>query len=179
MKSFVFLILFFLVAIGQSAPIPATSSSSFLGADKWLFWSRHGFSIHAEKTLWRQTPVLKDKSIEVLYVAPHVEHGVQPSLSVRVDPLRRKTSLKRYVHRWKKDYFRFGFNILQAKEFRFKKEKVFLLDMVNLGTDRQLRQYIFLKDKQAVVITCRAHTASFQSIVSSCDKIVKNFSWTS
>ena len=175
---FSFLALFSLST--DSAPIPATSSSSFLGANKGLFWSQHGFSIHAGRTSWLHgLPPANSLFIETLYKAPQSENGVQPSLTVRVDQLKKKMSLKRYVNRWKKDYPRFGFNILSAKKVRVGMEKIFLLDMVNPHTSRQLRQYIFVKRKQAVILTCRAHTKSFRSSVRSCDRIAKNFSWSS
>ena len=174
---FSFLALFSLAA--YSAPIPATSSSAFLGTDKGLFQSRHGFSIHAGQTSWLHAlPSPNSKFIETLYKAPRSENGVQASLTVRVDKLKKKMGLRKYVNRWKRDYPRFGFNILSAKRVRVGTEKIFLLDMVNQSTNRQLRQYIFLKRRQAVILTCRDHIQNFHSSVSSCNRIVKNFSWS-
>lgn len=178
-RTLIFL-LFLLSGPAFSAPIPATSSSSFLGIDKGLFWSRYGFSIHAGQTFWSHAlPSEDNKFIETLYKAPQSKDGVQASLTVRVDQLKKRMTLKKYVNRWKRDYPRFGFNILSARKVRVGKEKIFLLDMVNPNTNRQLRQYILVRRKQAVILTCRDHTKNFLSSVGSCNRIVQNFSWSS
>ena len=163
----------------DSAPIPGTSSSSFLAVEKGLYWSKHGFSIHSGQTLWKPSILTTDnRFIEVLYVSPESQNGVQPSLTVRVDKVEKNISVLQYVNRWKNDYPRFGFDILLAKKINVREEEVYLLDMVSPQTNRQLRQYIFLKDRKAVTMTCRAHTKSFQSVIFSCNQIVKNFSWS-
>ncbi len=179
MKFLFFLYLTLLSLSVASAPIPGTSSSSFLRSDRGLFWSQHGFSVHAGKTSWQhKIPTGSNKSfIETLYSARHSANGVQASLTVRVDKLKEKMSLTRYAHQWKKDYPRLGFNVVLAKSFSLKKEKLFLLDMVNPNTNRQVRQYLFLKNQKAVILTCRDHTATFRSSVESCNRIVRNFSW--
>ena len=71
------------------------------------------------------TPATNNRFIEALYVSPGLESGVQSSLTVRVDQLKKNTDLVQYVHRWKKDYPRFGFDILFVKRINVNGKRVF------------------------------------------------------
>ena len=113
-----------------------------------------------------------------IYKSPLQTHGQQPALSVRVDELRRQQPLKNYVRRWMQDYTRFGFDVLTAKPIKINQQSAFLLDIVSRETQKQLRQVVFMKNKTAVILTCRDHRESFPKTVQDCNQIVKTFSWT-
>lgn len=159
------------------APFP---SSSLTSEKPGLFYSPKGFSIHAAGTSWVQAAPPKDiPSLVTVYQSPIANNGQQPALSVRVDDLRRKQSLKTYVRRWMQDYNRFGFDVLTAKPIKIGSNSAFLLDIVSRETKKQLRQVVFLRRKTAVILTCRDHRESFGKTVQDCNQIVKTFEWTS
>ncbi|MCC7405743.1 MAG: hypothetical protein IT288_15190 [Bdellovibrionales bacterium] len=161
-----------------AAPIPATSSSFVISSNIGKFISNHGFSIHADKTDWIHSPPPGNNPfIATLYRSPTTEMGVQPALTVRIDELDQEQPLKKYVKKWMKDYPRFGFEILKAKPVKINDQKAFLLDLVNRQTAKQLRQVVFLKQKKAVILTCRGHYKSFSNTVGTCNNIIANFRW--
>ena len=165
-------------SISLAAPIPATSSSSFLKTSLGMFRSHHGFSIHAGNTSWLHTPPPKgNKYIQTIYKAPIHHKGVQAALTVRVDKLHRESSVKGYMKKWIKEYPRLGFTILNSQKVRVKKNTGFLLDLVNKKSNKQLRQVVFVKGYLAIILTCRDHKATFNSTVKSCNQIIKNFQW--
>ena len=162
----------------MAAPIPATSSSSLIGADLGMFISEYGFSIHAGGTSWIHTPAPKDMSaLSKLFRSPRLTHGVQPSLTVRVDRLKEALPLNKYAKQWMKDYSRLGFEVLASKPLRIGKETAYLVDVLNRDASKQLRQVVFVKEKTAVVLTCRDHRDNFDDTVRTCNEIIKNFKW--
>lgn len=173
-----FLVIIFTLSDAHSAPIPGTSSSEFVQSEAGLFRSKHKFTIHANRTQWELSSSEDDSPyLEALFLAPDQGHPVQASLSVRVDQLARKISLKTYMKRWIKDYPRLGFDILSAQKVRVNQQVGFLLDLTNRDNDRQLRQVVFLKERTAVILTCRDHRMTFKQTVKSCNHIIRNFSW--
>jgi hypothetical protein len=99
------------------------------------------------------------------------------TLSVRVDDLRHPLALKAYVKKWMKDYTRFGFEVLTAKPVKVNENQAFLLDIVSRETQKQLRQVVFLREKTAVILTCRDGRESFAKTVLDCNEIMKTFEW--
>ena len=161
-----------------AAPYPATSSSVLLDLNKQFYLSKDGFSIHAQNTDWLHLkPKNKDHHIATVYRAPRTAFGAQAALTVRVDKLRKKLSVKRYVKKWKKDYPRLGFDILSARKIKVGKKKGFLIDLYSQSTARQMRQVVFLKNKTAVILTCRDHKKNFRTTVKTCNQIIRNFHW--
>lgn len=162
-----------------AAPIPGTSSSALVSSHKGLFRSSKGFLIHAGDTAWEHLDGPKGNPfIATMYRAPDVPpHGVQASLTLRVDDLDKKSRLQDYVKQWKRDYPRFGFDILDARNVKLKAGNGFLIDIVNKETEKQLRQVVFLKDATAVILTCRDHRDTFAQTVRACNEIIRNFRW--
>lgn len=163
-----------------AAPFPATGSSPLVSEKPGLFYSPKGFKIHSGATAWVQAPPPKNiPSLVTVYKAPVSQHGQTPALSVRVDELRKSQTLKNYIRKWMQDYTRFGFDVLTAKAIKINEQSAFLLDIVSKETQKQLRQVVFLKNKTAVILTCRDHRSSFGKSVQDCNQIVKTFEWTS
>ena len=134
--------------------------------------------MHSAETAWTQNLPPKDiPSLVTVYKSPVQKNGQQPALSVRVDDLKRKQSLKNYMKKWMQDYHRFGFDVLTAKPIKINSQSAFLLDIISRETKKQLRQVVFLKDKTAVTLTCRDHSESFAKTVQDCNQIVKTFEW--
>lgn len=161
-----------------AAPIPGTSSSALVAQKPGLFYSPKGFSIHSAQTAWIQNaPPKHIPSLVTVYRAPVVQNGQQPALTVRVDDVRPNQGLKSYVKKWMKDYNRFGFEVLTAKPIKIRENQAFLLDIVSRETQKQLRQVVFVKDKTAVILTCRDGRDSFAKTVVDCNEIMKTFEW--
>jgi len=172
--------LWILGAQAIAAPMPGTSSSTLVSQKPGLFLSIKGFRIDAGNTAWVQSAPPKNiPSLVTIYKSPMPIDGQQPALTVRVDDLHRNTSLKAYVKQWMQDYSRFGFDVLTAKPIKVNTNSAFLLDIVSRETKKQLRQVVFMREKTAVILTCRDQRESFAKTVQDCNQIIKTFAWTS
>ena len=162
----------------MAAPIP-TSSTEMVAPKLGIHKSKFGFEIVAQNHPWIKTkPPKKSRFIETVYRSPVERNNVRASLSVRVDNMRKPTSIKKYVKRWVKEYPKYGYDVLGSKGFKSGGKKGYVIDLVNARKKRQLRQVIYLNKKTAVLMTCRDHMDSFSSSLKECNKIVKNFNWT-
>jgi hypothetical protein len=161
-----------LVSLPSTAlPIPTTKPGQF--------YSSKGFLMDAGNTAWIQsTPPKNIPSLVAVYKSPIPIDGQQPALTVRVDSLRQNLSLKSYVKRWMQDYSRFGFDVLTAKPIKINQHSAFLLDIISRETHKQLRQVVLLKEKTAVILTCRDQRETFPKTVQDCNQIIKTFQWT-
>ena len=159
------------VAIAAPIPSPAFSNPG-------AYYSNEGFSLHAGHSKWLLTEPNDQKSqLLTLYKAPYTHMGVQPALTVRTDKLSESIGLRAYVKRWLRDYDRFGLDILSAKPVKLNGNMAYLLDVMSRETNKQLRQVVFLKNKTAVILTCRDHRQHFATSVNSCNEIIKTFRW--
>ena len=171
------MILFSAVAT-WAAPFPGTSSSPLVSEKPGLFLSPKGFRMNSAQTAWVQTvPPKNIPALVTIYKSPVPMNGQQPALTVRVDNLHQVQPLKTYVKKWMKDYGRFGFEVLTAKPVKIGENQAFLLDIVSRETQKQLRQVVFLREKTAVILTCRDGRESFSKTVQDCNEIVKTFEW--
>lgn len=163
----------------SAAPIPATSSSLIIASEKGQFISPVGFILDAGNSKWIQSEAPKGiRSVATVYKGPTTTKGIQAALTVRVDDLQSNSSLKSYIRKWSKDYPRFGFDILASKPIKVNEEVGYLLDLINKETEKQLRQVVFLKDRRAVILTCRDHMNSFLSSLKGCNEIIRSFRWS-
>ncbi len=181
MKTIHFLIPLFVLSFqlpAFGAPIPGTSSSKLMEGKLGVYKSKFGFEILAKNTPWIQTkPPKKSRFIETVYRSPITRNNVRGTLTVRVDNMKKGTSLKSYVKRWIKEYPKYGYDVLGSKAFKTGKKKGYVIDLINQRKKRQLRQVIYLNKKTAVLMTCRDHTKSFRSTLKECNNIVKGFRW--
>lgn len=162
-----------------AAPMPGTSSSQIVSEKSGLFYSTKGFSLNAAETAWVQSaPPKSIPSLATIYKSPLPSHGQQPALTVRVDEMHKPLALRNYVKHWMQDYTRFGFDVLTAKPVRINNQSAFLIDIVSKETKKQLRQVVFIKEKTAVILTCRDERESFSKTLQDCNEIIKTFQWT-
>lgn len=163
---------------GQSAPIPGTSSSSLVKPELGIYRSPMGFEVSSGGTTWLPTKVpKKSRFIEALYRSPQKALGTQATLTVRVDNLKKAVQLNRYMVLWKKEYPRFGFDILGSRAFKLNGQHGYVVDLINRDKKRQIRQVIFMKDAAAVILTCRDHVSNFKKSLASCNEIIRSFAW--
>lgn len=171
-------ILFWFISRSVAAPFPGAGNPTLVPEKPGLFFSSKGFRLDAGSTAWiQQTPPKQIPSLVTIYQAPVLVNGQQPALTVRVDELRHKQAMKSYVKRWMQDYNRFGFDVLTAKPVKIGDNSAFLLDIISRETKKQLRQVVFMKEKTAVILTCRDQRESFNKTVQDCNQIIKSFSW--
>ncbi|HVK61501.1 MAG TPA: hypothetical protein VM432_08125 [Bdellovibrionales bacterium] len=164
------------LVLGQvaiAAPIPGSTSSKLVSPQLGLFRSPEGFVISAGGTDWKQTEGPKDnKFVATMYDSPGTA-----ALTVRIDELKKETTLDAYVQKWMKAYPRYGFDVIGSKAFAQNGNKGFVLDLINRDSKKQLRQVLFLKDKKAVILTCRDDQKKFRESLKGCNQIIKTFAW--
>lgn len=159
--------------------MPGAGTSKLITDKPAQYYSPKGFRLNANKTAWVQVePPKQIPSLVTIYKAPLPQNGQQPALTVRVDELKRTQPIKSYVKRWMQDYSRFGFDVLTAKNIKINEQSAFLLDIISRETKKQLRQVVFMKNKLAVILTCRDGKDSFSATVQDCNEIIKTFEWT-
>lgn len=163
-----------------SAPIPGTSTSTVISKEKGIFFSELGFKLSAKNTDWLLTPPPTDsKYMLTLYKAPKTEGETRGSLSVRLDRLKEKQTLRNYVKKWLRRYPRFGFDVLGAKTFKNKGSAGYVIDLVNRDEHKQLRQVIYMGPSSAIVMTCRDSVDGFKESLKQCNQIIRSFEWQS
>lgn len=169
----------FVAEFAWAAPHPGVTSA--LAAPKLgVFRSPHGFEIASGNSGWLPTPAPNEnRHIATVYKPSGWNaRGISAMLTVRIDKLNKSMPLEAYVKRWSKEYPKFGFDVLGSQPFVQNNERGYVLDLINRDNNRQLRQVVFLKDKNAVILTCRDQAASFKSALKSCNEIIRTFRWT-
>jgi len=162
----------------MAAPFPGTHLQPAFAQKPGFFLSSKGFEINSAQTAWIQiAPPKHIPSLVTVYRAPVRTGSQQPALTVRVDDLKKPLALTTYVKHWMKDYPRFGFDVLTAKPIKVGTNPAFLLDLVSHETQKQLRQVVFVRNKTAVILTCRDARESFSKTVHDCNQIMKTFEW--
>ena len=166
--------------VTKAAPHPATSSSFVVGADSGRYFSENGFKVSIGKSKWSKIPPPKSfENIEVVFRGPAPNSGnPAPSLTVRRDDLGESMDLEKYIQRWRNDYPRFGFDVLNSQKVKVGQNIAFLLDLAHPETGNQLRQVVFVKNKKAAIFTCRDKRETFKKTLPECNEIVRTFKWT-
>ncbi len=197
-------LLMFVSSAAFAAPIPGTATSKLVSPQIGLYHSPLGFQLNAGGSGWAHVaPPKNSKFVATVFraepgsVADQMRSDLRSpgnvvsggravaatpksapaTLTVRVDDLEKETTLDRYIGKWMKEYPRYGFDVLGSKPFMQGKNKGYVLDLVNRNQGKQLRQVVFLKQKNAVILTCRDRVASFQTSLKACNQIIKTFVW--
>jgi hypothetical protein len=169
----------------QAAPMPGTSTSKLVAPQLGIYRSPHGFQISAGESGWTHGKApAGNKFIATVYHAPKNQKDEQKntkssaSLTVRVDKLEKEMPLEKYVQKWKKEYPKYGFDVLTSRSFTENKQKGYYIDLVNRDSGKKLRQVVFLKNQRAAIITCRDKASSFKETLKGCNQITRTFQWT-
>jgi hypothetical protein len=186
----------------SAAPIPGAGSSKLISPQLGLYRSPLGFEISAGRSGWTHSePPENNRFIATVYLANRAEPtlpklGSNPTietnktnqneltaaLTVRVDQLSKDISkdmpIENYVQKWRREYVRYGFDVIGSKAFEQNKQKGYVIDLLNRDSGNQLRQVVFLKNKKAVILTCRESARKFKEALKGCNEIVRTFSWT-
>ena len=174
----IFAIIGILPSLAMTAPAPGIATSLISNPQVGLYNSPHGFRISSGGTDWFITsPPPETRYIVTMYQSPSKNKDVHPSLTVRVDNLKRAVSLNDYVQQWMRDYPKFGFEVLGSKPFNHNDISGYVIDLKTKTADKQLRQVVFVRDRKAVILTCRDEVNSFAATLKSCNSIIKTFAW--
>ncbi|PIS09753.1 MAG: hypothetical protein COT73_13000 [Bdellovibrio sp. CG10_big_fil_rev_8_21_14_0_10_47_8] len=175
-------------SVGYASPMPATGSSALVAPQNGLFLAIRGFELKTEKTNWifatPKTVKFQNQDsdnkepwtdLELRMIKPDVATA---SFFVKTDVLKADLSLENYAKRWMKDYPQYGFEILGTRAFSQNSTRGLLIDLFHRKSNEQVRQVLFLKDRQAVIMTCKDTKTSFNKTLSDCNQVVKSFAWT-
>jgi hypothetical protein len=164
----------FFTLTALAAPIPGSTSSKLVSPQLGLYRSPKGFVVSAGGSGWSHVePPKGNKFVATMYDSP----TSTAALTVRVDELKRDLTLDAYVQKWMKAYPRYGFDVIGSKPFAQNGTKGYVLDIVNRDSKKQLRQVLFLKEKKAVILTCRDEQKKFKDSLKGCNEIIKTFAW--
>lgn len=167
-----------LLAVTTSFAAPIPGAGSKVKPQLGVYKSPQGFEIQTASTNWIQTnPPKNTRYIATMFRSPTVKNNMRATLTVRVDQLEKAMEISQYVKRWTKEYPKFGFDVKGSKKFAMNGHNGYVVDLVNTSKKRQLRQVIFMKEKKAVLLTCRDHIDSFKSALNECNKMIKSFKW--
>lgn len=156
-----------------AAPIPGgTAVKPQLGVYK----SPVGYEIAAATSTWKMAPTPKSNSFIVSMYTPVKKS--EASLTLRIDKLNQEMSLQAYVERWKKEYPKYGFDVLGSKSFEQNSMMGYAIDLIQKDTRKEMRQVVFMKNKKAMVMTCKDREENFRSTLIACNQIMRTFKWT-
>lgn len=164
-----------------SAPAPATSTSLFASPEAGFFYQVRGFRLTGlsqwllESSAENDSPAEPSREFAVSYKNPSFQTA---RFSVQSDTLKSDISLENYTKKWMKDYSSYGFDVLGAKTFQTGQAKGLVVDLFHKKKETQLRQVIFVKNKTAVILTCLDQAKTFNQSLTSCNQMVRGFSWT-
>lgn len=170
----------FVSSFANAAPMPATSTSKLVAPQLGLYRSAIGYEINAGKSGWIHAAAPADsKFVQTVYRAPQqsAKDKVAASLTVRVDKLDKPMSMSRYIQRWQKEYPKYGFDVQGGKSFTEGKNKGYVLDLINKDAKKQIRQVVFMKAANAIILTCRDDVSSFKDSLKACNQIIRTFKW--
>lgn len=160
-------------ANAYAAPVPGTGSSLLVAPELGLFWKHQGFQLKTGDTGWQMNSSGEGENRIVRYSDP----DVTGSLAVHTETLKADLTLENYTKKWMKDYPSYGFDVLGTRTFAQNGAKGLVIDLVHRKSDQQLRQVLFLKNKKAVVLTCKDEQKKFEKTLHNCNQISKSFQW--
>ena len=159
-----------------AAPHPGMGSSLLVAPERGLFWQRKGFALRTADSGWELSAPQNESSAAVRYLKPG---SPSASLAVQLETLKADLSLENYAKRWIRDYASYGFEILGTQTFLQNGSKGLVVDLFHKKSDQQLRQILFLKNKNIVILTCKDERKKFTQTLQGCNRISKTFEWNS
>lgn len=179
MKKFAIILLFIMFRIEiYASPIPGVGSSPVHQLLKNVAISELGFRIGAQNEgFWalQQNSSLNSTNS---YQFSASDPAFSSRFAVNIDKFSSPMNLETYLKKWIKEYPYFGFEILQSKNMKIGGEKAYLIDLANRKKNKQLRQFVVVKNDFAVIMTCVDEINKFRDTSARCAELVNNFQWT-
>jgi hypothetical protein len=164
-------------SLALGAPHPATSTSALTDPQLGHYFQSQGFNLRTAGTDWLPTPQNNESLFEAVRLTPKGQLESAASLSVRTDTLSKQSSLENYAKKWMRDYPSYGFEVLGAKSFAMAGGPGLVVDMIQKGRSKQIRQVILQKGQRVAILTCLDNQSNFQKTLVACNQLVKNFEW--
>lgn len=129
------------------------------------------YSIGQTPKSWKQINInTKDEIVLALQ-----SESEKSSLTIRefksTDP-----SLKKNAVKWLQDYKSYGFKILSSKPVKLNDETYgYLIQALHKKSKKVFRQYMSIKNKKLVVLTC--HSDRLDNEFKACSESLTSFSW--
>jgi hypothetical protein len=167
-----------LISKAYGAPFPATSTSSLTAPERGVFFTPKGFRLGTGGTAWiPQEDGSLSKGDEGTSWRFSNSRAPQAQAHLKIDFLKAELSLEAYAKRWMKDYSQLGMDVLGSRPFALENTRGLVVDLVQPKKKLQLRQAVFLRKKSVVILTCSDTQVNFESTLSECNRLIKNFSW--
>ncbi|MGE3758376.1 MAG: hypothetical protein AB7H97_11500 [Pseudobdellovibrionaceae bacterium] len=138
--------------------------------------SSYGFTVKSEGTDWKLVEKGPPESLNEARYLPNKKNP-EASLSIRVDVLKDPMSLEQYAKKWIRDYPGYGFTVLGNKTFSNHGFPGYVVDLVHTKKQKQIRQILYSKGRQAVILTCADDQKSFKETIKACNTIARSFQW--
>ncbi|MCB0392925.1 MAG: hypothetical protein KDD25_00105 [Bdellovibrionales bacterium] len=141
--------------------------------------SPEGFALRNLSTKWFQSPPPPEKvGIHMQFRSPDVKDGYQGLMTIRIDKeTGNAKDVKQYVKKWLGDYQKLGYKVLGSKPFKQGSELAYVIDVKNEKSKKQVRQVVFFRPNQAVVLTCIDKQKQFSKTLNECNNITRSFAF--
>ncbi|MFN7262810.1 MAG: hypothetical protein ACK5RO_07925 [Pseudobdellovibrionaceae bacterium] len=160
--------------IAQSSPHPATATSALIDPQKGLYFLTQGFRLPVKGSDWVTSNQENEQG--VLF---ELKSRSSARFSVRWEAQATSPTLESYAKKWMRDYSSYGFDLLGTKTFTENQNRGLLIDVLHRKSNLQMRQVVFMQSPRLVVLTCSDEKVHFDSTLSQCNQLIRNFSWTS
>ena len=162
----------------EASPIPATSTSAMTAPELGLFFTPKGFRLGTEGTNWLpQIDRSMSRGDEGTSWRFSNQKTTTAQVHLKTDFLKADLTLEAYAKRWIKDYSQLGMDVLGTRPFSFGGHRGVVVDLIQPKKKLQIRQAVFLKHRSVVILTCSDQQTQFESTLSECNRLIKNFSW--
>ena len=177
--SSVLLTISLLISKAYASPYPATSSSILTSPTQGIFFSRKGFHIGTEGTAWilEEDHSLNRGDQDTSWRLSNSKIK-SATAQLKIDSLKMDISLETYAKRWMRDYGQLGLDVLGTRSFSEGGARGIVVDLYQPKKKRQLRQAVFLKNRNVAILTCSDDQKDFDQSLAECNRLIKNFSWT-
>lgn len=166
--------------LSSAAPFPRGVPSSQLEPEIGVYTNEEvGFTLQSQGTNWvLGEPPESSQGLEALFYAQEKNQDGRALLTIRVDKNTGASDVQTYMEKWGQEYPRYGFQVLGSRSFEINGQNGYVVDLVNREKSRQMRQVVYFKDQNAVILTCRDGLSTFETSLRSCNSIMRSFAWT-
>lgn len=175
------ILLFFqwlLISKAYAAPFPATGTSILTSPEKGLYFSVKGFQLGTAGTSWTPQEDLSlnrgEEGTSLRFVSAKMPTA---QVHLKTDYLKADLSLEAYARRWMRDYSQLGLDVLGSRLFGLEGARGVVVDLVHPKKKMQMRQAVFLRRRNVVILTCSDQKDKFESSLAECNSLIKNFAW--
>ncbi len=170
---FALLVVTFVTGSVMASPHPGLSTEHLLNKQKGIFLLPHGFKMSFNSNWDLQMQPNSGSVLEAFQ-----KKRSWPRLLITKTKLKADTSIEGYTKKWIQNYSNYGFEITNQKIFNMGGTNAIAIDLRELNSKIMARQYIQVKDKIALVITCSDEKDFFNTAITECNQVIQSFEWS-